>query len=252
MTEKGKILRKNAAWAASVLATASLALSPALFPAFAAQLGDNTKSVLANFTPAGVDSQLAQKFAEHMEKRAIASNRQFPFTPAGIGSARNRTMTVAARTDASLGGNALSVRNALSATEQGAGKNVRLHQSDFRLSSTRGWQGFALPVSEKLAPVPPISTIVGRGDFRLEPEKQKPSRFSTSFRIDSPREIAPSTRGSAAAGDYRLDVGGSFSISRKIDVTAGVRYNSERDRLIPDGENVQDNEAVYIGTKIRF
>ena len=49
-----------------------------------------------------------------------------------------------------------------------------------------------------------------------------------------------------------IDVGGSFSISRKIDVTAGVRYASENDRVIPLADNRKDSEAVYVGTKIRF
>ena len=58
--------------------------------------------------------------------------------------------------------------------------------------------------------------------------------------------------GAAAAGDYAFNVGGSFSISRRIDVTAGVRYASERDRLMPAANSSPDNEAVYVGTKIRF
>ena len=66
------------------------------------------------------------------------------------------------------------------------------------------------------------------------------------------KEMAPPARGSAASGDYKLVVGGSFSISRKIDVTAGVRYASENDRVIPLADNRKDSEAVYVGTKIRF
>ncbi|MGB5078887.1 MAG: hypothetical protein WBO17_15515, partial [Sphingorhabdus sp.] len=70
--------------------------------------------------------------------------------------------------------------------------------------------------------------------------------------LDQDRSVAPPARGSAAPGDYKLDVGGSFSISRKIDVTAGVRYASQNDRVLPSADSRKDNEAVYVGTKIRF
>ena len=52
---------------------------------------------------------------------------------------------------------------------------------------------------------------------------------------------------------YSLDVGGSYSIARNLDVTAGLRYRAEqRDRLqiIDDGR--RDSQAVYIGTAIKF
>lgn len=51
-----------------------------------------------------------------------------------------------------------------------------------------------------------------------------------------------------------IDVGGAYSLSRKIDVTAGVRYRSpDRDRLapMPDDRRV-DSQAVYVGTTFRF
>jgi hypothetical protein len=65
--------------------------------------------------------------------------------------------------------------------------------------------------------------------------------------------LHPIPRGSAAAGDYAFNVGGSFSISRRIDLTAGVRYSSERDRVDPAAQRASpDSEAVYVGTKIRF
>jgi hypothetical protein len=95
--------------------------------------------------------------------------------------------------------------------------------------------------------------MVGKVEFRLDgAEKKKPSRFSTEVSVDKVGNAAPNPRGSAAAGDYALNVGGSFSISRRVDVTAGVRYSSERDRVAPAANAKPDSEAVYVGTKIRF
>jgi hypothetical protein len=245
---------KHAAWAASFVAAASLAFSPILFSASARSIDTRfsspTNAWLNTFTPAGVDSRLAQKF----EQRQYAmGSAQFPFTPAGIDKNPTRTMTVAARINQPLTVSAVSVRNLIATSNPGAATDVRLSHSDYRLSAARGWQGFVLPTSITSAERAPLVDIVARGNFKLDGDaKRKPSRFNTNVSLDQTRQAAPSPRGSAATGEYSLNVGGSFSISRKIDVTAGVRYASERDRVVPQAVNGNDSEAVYVGTKIRF
>lgn len=243
--------RKYAIFAAALLASASLALSPIVAPAFATksakQAQQPSQNWLGTFTPAGVDSRLAAKFASN----ARSADRLFPFTPAGIDTSRSRTMTVAARTDSPLTAGAVSVRNAITAIEPGKSKTVRLATTDYKLTASRGWQGFALPSAQKLAAPSPLSEL-GKGSFRLDDTNKRQSKFSTNIRLDQNAGVAPPVRGNAAPGDYKLDVGGSFSISRKIDVTAGVRYASERDRVIPAADDRKDSEAVYVGTKIRF
>jgi hypothetical protein len=243
--------RKNAAFAAALLAAGSLVLSPMMMPAFAAkslqQDSGTPKSWLTTFTPSGVDSRLAAKFAAI----TASGDERFPFTLASTDGNRNRTVIVAARANSRLTAGAVSVRSALAASEPGAGNGLRLSTVDYRLSASKGWQGFALPSAPKIAAKVPM-TELGKGGFRLDEAAKKPSKFSTNIKLDQNRETAPPARGSAAAGDYKLDVGGSFSISRKIDVTAGVRYASENDRVLPTADNRKDSEAVYVGTKIRF
>jgi hypothetical protein len=243
--------RKYATIAAALLATGSLALSPLVVPAFAAKTsGQEQKAApawIAMFTPAGGDSVLAQKFSATQ----IAPTARFPFTPASAGEGRSRTITVAARANSRLTAGAVSVRNVVATSEVGAGKGLRLSAVDYRLTASKGWQDFALPKAQARVARTPISDL-GKGGFRLDESVQKPSKFSTNIKLDQNKEMAPPARGSAASGDYKLDVGGSFSISRKIDVTAGVRYASENDRVIPLADNRKDSEAVYVGTKIRF
>jgi hypothetical protein len=236
----------------AILAAGSLLLSPVLVPAFAAQFDGasaNTVSWMSRFTPAGVDSRLAAK----AERKAMASNSVFRFTPAGLDRKGDKVMTVAARADLAGTTNAVSVRSAIAQIEAGAGTTVRLNNSNYRLSAARGWHDFKLPAKAVQVDEPRLSTMVGKGEFRLDgAEKKKPSRFNTDVSVDKVGNTAPNPRGSAAAGDYALNVGGSFSISRRVDVTAGVRYSSERDRVAPAANAKPDSEAVYVGTKIRF
>lgn len=50
-----------------------------------------------------------------------------------------------------------------------------------------------------------------------------------------------------------IDIGGSYSLSRNLDVTAGVRYKSQdRDRLAPLPDDRRESQAVYVGTAFRF
>ncbi len=254
MAKTGSDRSKYAAFAASLLAAGSIIASSLFVPAFAQRAGIDaqslSKSVLGTFTPAGMDSRLLAKYG----KPNVSSSR-FQFTPAGIGRS-SRTMTVAARTGSQLGGNAISVRESAAAMQAGRSAVV-VHPSDYRLTSVRGWQGFTMIAGLPKASAPaPLSEIVGKGSFRLDDDsktKGKPSRFSPKISLDQNRTAAPPARGTTAAGDYSLDLGGSFSITRKVDLTAGVRYNSERDRVAPQPTDTRaDSEAVYVGTKIRF
>ena len=52
--------------------------------------------------------------------------------------------------------------------------------------------------------------------------------------------------------NYSLDAGGSYSLSRRIAVTGGVRYNIERDRLSALQDDRRDSQAVYVGTAFKF
>lgn len=198
---------------------------------------------MSRFTPAGVDSRLAAR----LDREAV-SGSNFRFTPAGLNRRGSNVLTVAARADA---GNAVSIRSAIA--QAGSGNTVRLNNSNYQLTASRGWQGFRLPANAVQVQQPRLAAMVGQNSFKLDDQsKKKPSRFNTDVSVGKVDNAAPNPRGSAAAGDYAFNVGGSFSISRRIDVTAGVRYASERDRLMPAANSSPDSEAVYVGTKIRF
>jgi len=47
-----------------------------------------------------------------------------------------------------------------------------------------------------------------------------------------------------------VDAGASLSLSRRLALTGGVRYNIERDRMLQDDR--RDSQAVYVGTAFKF
>ena len=49
-----------------------------------------------------------------------------------------------------------------------------------------------------------------------------------------------------------VDVGASYSISRNIALTGGVRYKIERDQIPALAEDHRDSKAVYVGTAFKF
>jgi hypothetical protein len=51
---------------------------------------------------------------------------------------------------------------------------------------------------------------------------------------------------------YSVDVGASYSLSRHIALTGGVRYNVERDRVSTLQDDRRDSQAVYVGTAFKF
>ena len=52
--------------------------------------------------------------------------------------------------------------------------------------------------------------------------------------------------------NYLVDVGGSYSLSKRIAVTGGVRYQVEKDRVSALRDDRRDSQAVYVGTAFKF
>ena len=242
-------ISRNLLRSAAYSAVGALLLSPVLVSAVAAQFQssdhmDGVASWASHFTPAGIDSRLEERMRNN-----AARGTAFPFTPAGLNSRANNTLTVAARAD---GSNAVTVRNAMAQLDAGSSTTLRLNNSSYQLTTKRGWQAFNLPSTA--VDQPRHNTMHGKGTFRLDDSaKKKPSRFGTDVKVASPRGATPSLRGNeAAAGDYSVSVGGSFRVAKGVDVTAGVRYSRDSDRVDLATAAQADSEAVYVGTKIKF
>jgi len=198
------------------------------------------------FTPASVDPALAARVADKARARGIR------FTPASAPSlSGKRTVTVAVRVDDDTA-RAITVRKAIEAVPGRGSGLAGVDASKFRLGTARGYQSFARSVDLSAN----VRNVALPDLAQFEPSRpqteDKPSRLQPRIELED-RQIAgrsPNTLDSTAA--QTVDVGGSFRLSPNLNVTAGVRYSQERERLDPLTNSVQDSQAVYVGTQIKF
>jgi hypothetical protein len=173
---------------------------------------------------------------------------EYPFTPAKNPNRPDRLVTVAVRFDSQ----ALKTISGLAERQDAsAGSNLRLAQSPFSLGVARGYHNFAQEITSstvaRRADAPDVAKFsIAPGGQRDEPRDMPRSLFDD--KIIAGR--APHTF--AADKDERVDLGGSVKLTRNLDVTAGVRYSQDRERLLPLTDGKRDNQAVYVGTQLKF
>ena len=203
----------------------------------------------AALTPASVDPRLAEFVAE----RSNGSARLMRFTPAGVAERASRSVTVAIRIDEEAA-RVISVRSAIAAAqEQVAGDaRVRVAPTRYNLGVSRGYQSFAK--APELSRTLSEAGIPNLADFRPSPgARPDESRFAAHVAVEEEAKTGASPRSIDSRSDQAVDVAGSYRLTRNLDVTAGVRYSQERDRLAPLAESTQqDSQAVYVGTQFRF
>jgi len=244
--------RRKAAWRSGIPAAAlyagamALVIVPSAGFALGAIDGDDVRAGIAGFTPATIDARLAELVGTHR------GNSLMRFTPAGATSRQGRSVTVAVRVDGGVA-EALSVRTALgAAAEQPNSVAVDpVAPTRFNLGISRGYQGFAkAPTLERDLNNTAIPDLAS---FRPSPGvKEKPSRFAARIEVEGEAGTARTARPLASDGDQTFDLGGSYRVTRNLDVTAGVRYSQDLDRIAPLTNGKQDSQAVYVGTQFRF
>gem|GEM_PF-155188 len=236
-----RVKRGHLALAGSAVAVAGFMLSPALgaatdlvrmradVPVSLGALGS-----ISSFTPTTKDPRLAAAYARIA---ASAGRQNFRFTPTSGSLSGQRSVTVMVRA-ADL--------NDRTPTP------VSIAPVAFSLNSAHNWRKFALPESVGRKELDPVSIdqMAGAKNFSLDQGK---NRFSTKVMIESRRDPAVGARAVNADKDYSLDLASSYSLTRNLNVTAGLRYNnSVIGRLTPMTDERQDNQAVYLGTVFKF
>ena len=229
-----------------------LVLAPTVGSAFSSGFDSAPVSLAArggigSFTPASVDERLASMITV----RALKSGKLFRFTPAGTDTRPDRAITVAVRVD-SQSARAFSVRSTFADASNAPGaSSVRIAPMAFNLGMARGYESFAAakPVLQDIQRIemPDLAKI------KSSAPASAPSRFAPRIEAEGRDQAAGrAPRTLEGQGDYQLELGGSYRLTRNLDVTAGVRYSPERDRLRPLTDGRQDNQAVYVGTQFRF
>lgn len=199
------------------------------------------KGALGQFTPASADPKLAALIA-----RAGLDDENFRFTPAEARRADNRSITVAVRARSSLAARQANDRLA----EAGDASVVGLKPIAYNLGVAVGWRRFA------------VSGDVSRLDLANVPGSHEAAdvgvtyagkRFSGKVVATAERPVGDAPRlTSDNVSSYSVELGGSYALTRRLDVTAGVRYKTENYRLDRLTDNRRDSQAVYIGTALRF
>lgn len=200
------------------------------------------------FQPAEVDPRLARSITV----RALARGQTFRFTPAVTPNRLERSVTVAVRFDG-RNQRPIVVTGPLAAAEPVAGgSSLRIAPTAYSLGATRGYKGFGQSSASQSAnrkpELPDLSTYQLSGSTA----QADPSRFAPRIALDEKEKAGRSPRTFEGESDQSVDLGGSYRLTRNLNVTAGVRYQTERDRLVPLTDGKKDSQAVYVGTQFRF
>ncbi|HWI84703.1 MAG TPA: hypothetical protein VNT42_00065 [Sphingomonas sp.] len=191
------------------------------------------------FTPAAADPRTAAIFARSGLGTTSFNEGAFRFTPSGTGSNR-RAVTVAVRSRA--------------VTRQQAARVMALPSdglapSAYSLGASVGWKRFAL------------AGEVQRTDGGLLPNGRVSADFGLIFsgkrwatELDLAGERAAGTRlpHSGLDESWSVGIGGSYALTRRFNVTGGVRYKTQHDQLQSLADDRRDSQAVYLGTTFKF
>lgn len=200
------------------------------------------------FQPAEVDPRLARSITV----RALAKGQKFRFTPAVTPNRLERSVTVAVRFDG-RGQRPIVVTGPLAAADSAAGGgSLRIAPTAYNLGATRGYKGFSQSGAAQSANRKPELPDLSSYQLSSSAAREDDSRFAPRIALDEREKAGRSPRTFEGESDQSVDLGGSYRLTRNLNVTAGVRYQTERDRLVPLTDGKKDSQAVYVGTQFRF
>lgn len=200
-------------------------------------------AIADGFRAVEVDPRLARSITV----RTLQKGETFRFTPAAPPTRMDRSLTVAVRLDA---GSSRPIVVRGSNASGGPVGGLGIAPTAYSLGAARSGKGLAQngagPDIRKID-APDLATFRPSAGVRSDP-----SRFSPRIVLDEREKAGRSPRTFEGQGDQTVDLGGSYRLSRNLNVTAGVRYSSERDRLVPITDGKQNTQAVYVGTQFKF
>jgi len=241
-------VRRVAERTGAKLVAAAAAAGLVLTPAFAANTQAKKRPAavslsfdpISSFTPANADPKLAAALAG----KGLALT-DFKFTPAPAkGRPSQVRVAIRARTLAPVQTQVASAQPQTAAVSQ-------LTPTGYNLGMAVGWRRFA--VSGDVAKVKSADPAVGgRESAVLGVSYSLSNRLSTRVAVGADRATGNGLPALRQGNNVSVDLGSSYSLSRHIALTGGVRYNIERDRLSTLQDDRRDSQAVYVGTAFKF
>ena len=237
-----RVAQRTGSKLVAAAAAAGLVLTPAFATGIAAKKRAPAVSLsfdpVSSFTPANADPKLAAALAG----KGLALT-DFKFTPAPAkGRPSQVRVAIRART--------LAPARLAEASVAAAAVN-QLTPTGYNLGVAVGWRRFALAgdLSQAKSADPAIG---GRESAVIGVSYSLSNRLSTRVAVGADRVSGNPLPALRRGDNVSLDAGASFSLSRQIALTGGVRYNIERDRLSALQDQRRDSQAVYVGTAFKF
>ncbi|MCP3734069.1 hypothetical protein M9979_04160 [Sphingomonas sp. RP10(2022)] len=200
-----------------------------------------TSRFAGSFTPAAADPRLAAAIA-----RGGLDGADFRFTPAEARQDK-RAVTVAVRARSSR----TTLADAGRAAAAVQAPTVGIQPIAYNLGVSLGWKRFA------------VSGAINRVDLGPIPGSRESTDVALTYRAgrassrvlavaDRPLETTATPKLTQDMPSYSVDVSSSYALTRNLDLTAGMRYRSDRERLTRVDDNRRDSQSVYVGTAFRF
>lgn len=219
-----------------------------LTPAFAANPSKKRPAAVSlsadpifSFTPANADPKLAASIAGKG-----LSLTDFKFTPAPAKGRPSQVRVAIRARAAESGGNRLTDANAASA----AGAASMLAPVSYNLGVAVGWRRFA--VAGDVAKTKEAVPALGGRESAVVGVSYSLKKFTGRVAVGAERSEGNPVPALRKNDNVSFDLGGSYSVSRRVALTGGVRYQIEHDRMAAIKDDRRDSQAVYIGTAFKF
>ncbi len=224
----------------AVLTASMLLVAPAVFakPAPTPKVKIDRKKAkgIGFFAPVAADARQAALF-DHVG--GGFAEPSFRFTPSGSSSKRAVTVAIRARSNRSNGGATAVNSSAISAG---------LAPSAYSLGASLGWKRFALSGDFAHIDGGPVPDSRDVADIGLS---YSGSKWSTRLLFGAERATSKTIVGGPDEA-MSVDLGGSYSLTKNLQLSGGLRYKTQRDRIDLSKDDRRDSQAIYIGTAFRF
>ena len=228
------------------LAAAVSAVALLLTPAIAAETARKKPAPVAlsfnpvsTFTPASADARLAAALGNRTSSLA-----DLQFTPAPA-KGRPSQVRVAIRARANA-----PVKGAAALAAAGGSAPVTLAPESYNLGVAVGWRRFA--VSGDVSQTKGDPALGQRETALVGVSYSLNRRLTAKAAVGAQRGDPTKSPAIRGTDNVSLDLGSTYSLSKRVAVTGGVRYRIDSERLSTLNDHRRDSQAVYIGTAFKF